>query len=121
MDQLPRVIIRISEEVKENAYKQHMDWLEANGRDRKTLFFYSDASLQPTTKQVKTGFYRQYAHNTKEYAWYLGNYMEVFNGGLFALTQAFKETATSLENFFFTDTRIALLDIYLFSLTVNPH
>jgi hypothetical protein len=58
VDQLPGVPIRMFKEVKENAYKQHMDWLEANGRDRKNLLFYSDASLQPIIKQVGTGFYR---------------------------------------------------------------
>jgi hypothetical protein len=58
VDQLPGITIRISQEMKENAYKQHMDWLEANGRDRKNLLFYSDASLQPTIKQVETDLYR---------------------------------------------------------------
>ena len=46
--------------------------------------------------------------------------MEDFDGELFTLTQAFKETAISLKKFS-TNTRITRLSMYLSSLTANPH
>jgi hypothetical protein len=89
IEQLPGITIQISKESKDETAKQHTEWLEANERAIENLIFYTDASKQNSNGKTGAAIYRVSDHNTKDWMWYLGECMEIFDAELFIIERAF--------------------------------
>jgi hypothetical protein len=88
IDQLPGVSIQISEQAKEKTAKIHEKWLESNENARENLIYYTDASKRNCDGKTGAVVCRINGKNTKEWSWFLGSCMEVFDAELFTIRKA---------------------------------
>jgi hypothetical protein len=88
IDQLPGVFIQISEQAKEKTAKLHEKWLESNENAIENLIYYTDASKRNCDNKTGAAICRINDRNTKEWSWFLGLCMEVFDAELFAIREA---------------------------------
>jgi ribonuclease HI len=88
IDQLPGVSIQISEQAKEKTAKLHEKWLEANESAIENLIYYTDASKRNCDGKTGAAICRINGKNTKDWSWFLGSCMEVFDAELFAIREA---------------------------------
>jgi hypothetical protein len=66
----------------------HEKWLEANENAIKNLIYYTDASKRNCDSKTGVAICRINGKNTKEWFWYLGSCMEVFDAELFTIREA---------------------------------
>jgi hypothetical protein len=66
----------------------HEKWLEANESVIKNLIYYTDASKRNCDGKTGTAIYRINGKNTKDWSWFLGLCMKVFDTELFTIREA---------------------------------
>jgi hypothetical protein len=66
----------------------HEKWLEANENAIENLIYYTDASKRNYNSKIGTTICRINGKNMKEWSWFLGLCMEVFDAELFAIREA---------------------------------
>jgi hypothetical protein len=66
----------------------HEKWLESNENAIKNLIYYTDAFKRNYDSKIGTAICRINGRNTKEWLWFLGLCMEMFDVKLFAIRKA---------------------------------
>jgi hypothetical protein len=95
IDQLPGVSIQISEQAKEKTAKLHEKWLEANESAIENLIYYTDASKRNCDGKTGAAICRINGKNTKDWSWFLGSCMEVFDAELLPFVRPYTNYANS--------------------------
>jgi hypothetical protein len=66
----------------------HEKWLEANKSAIKNLIYYTDASKRNYDSKTSAAICRINDKNTKDWSWFLGLCMEMFDVKFFAIREA---------------------------------
>jgi hypothetical protein len=82
------ISIQISEQAKEKTAKVYKKWLESNENAIENLIYYTDAFKRNCDGKMGAVICRINGKNTKEWSWFLGLCMEVFDAEFFAIREA---------------------------------
>jgi hypothetical protein len=88
INQLSGVSIQISEQAKEKTAKLHEKWLESNKNAIENLIYYTDTSKRNCDNKTGIAICRINDRNTKEWSWFLGSCIEIFDAELFTIREA---------------------------------